>query len=60
MGHLVEQYRDCGDDPDALSSEEGGTDGQSVGEVVCEIGNQVEVAGHFDVAGVGLLGRRAG
>ena len=39
-----------GDLSDALSGDEGSSDGQSVGEVVEGVGEQVQVAGNFHLA----------
>lgn len=51
--HLVKQNGQRGDDADAVAGQVGRADRQAVGEVVCEISGQVQVAGHFDFIWIG-------
>lgn len=50
MGNFVQQDGQGGDLSNAFTGQEGGSDGQAVGEVVEGVGEQVEVAGNLDFA----------
>jgi len=47
---FVQEDGQGGDLSDALSGDEGSPDGQTVGEVVERVGEQVQVAGNFHLA----------
>ena len=61
MRDLVEEDGERGEEADGAAAEEAGPDGHAVGEVVEEVGEQVEVAADADVGAAsrgfrGLLG----
>ncbi len=49
VGNLVKEDRDGGEVTDRVAAEKRRPDGQPVGEVVSEVGGQVQVRGYLDV-----------
>ena len=49
MWDLVQQDGEGGDGTDRWTNQEGRSDRQAVGKIVCEVSGQVQVARHLDV-----------
>ena len=49
VGDLMQEDGDGGDHPQGVATQEWGSNGQAIGEVVSEVSRQVQVPSHLDV-----------